>query len=133
MAVHTIHVPDWRYGQEMRTIIWDDVAGTATGTHSKLRHIQAVLAEPTPVDYSDFARRLYLKDPAHSPADFLWLLWTAYYPIWNEPLRSTLPPVFDGVEPTPMEPAKRAMRDKDGNILPYYEDGSFIGFDAPYS
>ena len=117
----------------MCTIIWDDVAGTATGTHSKLRHIQAVLAEPTPVDYSDFARRLYLKDPAHSPADFLWLLWTAYYPIWNEPLRSTLPPVFDGVEPTPMEPAKRAMRDKDGNILPYYEDGSFIGFDAPYS
>ncbi len=38
------------------------------------------------------------------------LLGLAFNGILYEPLRSTLPPVFDGVEFSPMEPAPRAMR-----------------------
>ena len=51
--------------------------------------------------------------PAHDPAGFLWLIGTAFNGILYEPLRAaaiTLPPVFDGVEPGPTEPAPRAAR-----------------------
>ena len=58
-------------------------------------------------------RVLYLHNPAHDPAGFLWLLEppsaassTSRY----APLRSTLPPVFDGVELSPTEPAPPAAR-----------------------
>ncbi len=68
------------------------------------------------------------KTPGHDPAEFLWLLVTSFFPILREPLRSTLPPVFDGVELSPMEP--RAERDADGNLTGYLENGQPIGFDT---
>ena len=67
-------------------------------------------ARPTPVNYSSDECVLYLHNPAHDPAGFLWLIGTAFNGILYEPLRSTLPPVFDGVEFSPMEPAPRAAR-----------------------
>ncbi len=44
---------------------------------------------------------LYPEDPGHDPAEFLWLLVISFFPILDEPRRSTLPPVFDGVELSP--------------------------------
>jgi len=63
--------------------------------------MQRTLAAPKPVNRSREGRVLYLDDPGHDPADFLRLLSAAFWPILQEPLRSTLPPVFDGVEPSP--------------------------------
>jgi len=133
MAIHTIMLPDRLYGREPRTVVWDDEAGTVEGTHSKVPGMQRTLAKPKPVDYSSDERLLYLKDPGHDPAEFLWLLGTAFWPILDEPLRSTLPPVFDGVELSPMEPAPRAERDADGNLTGRYEDGTLMGLGSYYS
>ncbi len=133
MAIHRINLPDMLYGREMRTVIWDDVAGTVAGTHSDVPDMQRDLALPTPLDCSSEGRVLYLHDPAHDPADFLWLLGLTFNGILYEPLRSTLPPIFDGVDLSPMEPAPRARRDGEDNITDRYEDGSIIGYDMPYS
>ncbi len=133
MAIHRINLPDMLYGREMRTVIWDDTAGTVEGTHSDVPGMQKTLARPTPVNCSSEGRELYLRDPAHDPTEFLWLLGFAFDGILYEPLRSTLPPVFDGVDLSPTEPAPRAQRDAQGNITDRYEDGSFIGYDMPYS
>ena len=67
----------------------------------------------------------YLHNPAHDPAEFLWLIGTSYWPILVEPLRSTLPPVFDGVElsPSQQNPRRAAARDADGNLTGYLENG----------
>ena len=45
-----------------------------------------------------------LRDPAHDPAEFLVLLYISHWPVWNSPLRETVPAAFDGVEPPPGEP-----------------------------
>ncbi|MBC6405782.1 MAG: hypothetical protein GDA41_08690 [Rhodospirillales bacterium] len=127
MAVHTVMLPDRLHGREPRPIVWDAAAGTVEGTHSHVPGMQAVLAQPKPIDYSSDERVLYLKDPGHDPAEFLWLLSTAFWPILDEPLRSSLPSVFDGVELSPMEPAPRALRDADGNLTGYLENGEPLG------
>ena len=102
MAKHTIMLPEWVAGDDLRSIVWDDEAGTVEGEHSRLDLIREILAEPTPYTVGSVASEVTLEDAAHSPADFLRVLG-----IWidsrvlEDPLRSTLPPVFDGVEPTP--------------------------------
>ena len=107
MAVHTIMLPDRMRGREPRSIVWDDEAGTVTGEHSGVPLMQKILAAPTPVDCSDVGLVLFLLDPAHDPADFWWLLYGAYWPVVEEPLRSTLPAVFRNTEPRPgKSPAK---------------------------
>ncbi len=113
----------------MRTVIRDDVAGTVEGTHSDVPGIRKTLERPTPVNCSSEGRVLYL----HDPAEFLWLIGFAFSGILYEPLRATLPPVFEGVDLSPMEPAPRARRDVEGNITDRYEDGSFLGYDRPHS
>ena len=110
MAVHTIMLPDRLYGDEPRSVIRDDVAGTVEGTHSDVPGMRRTLARPTPVNCSSDERVLYLHNPAHDPAEFLWLIGTAFSGILYAPLRSTLPPVFDGVELSPTEPAPPAAR-----------------------
>ena len=101
MAVHTIMLPDRMRGREPRSIVWDDEAGTVTGEHFDVPWMQRMLASPTPVDFSSEGRVLFLLDPAHDPADFWWLLYTAYWPVVEEPLRSTLPVVFRDTKPRP--------------------------------
>ena len=91
MAVHTIMLPDMLYGDEPRTVIRDDVAGTVEGTHSDVPGMRRTLARPTPVNYSSDECVLYLHNPAHDPAGFLWLIGTAFSGILYEPLRSTPP------------------------------------------
>ena len=114
MTVHTIMLPDMRHGDDPRSVIWDDEAGTVTGEHSRVPRMQDILAEPTPVVMGDVMGAVTLRDPGHDPADFLFLLGRAYWPVLEEPLRSSiLPPVFDGVEMTrikvhPLQPGEIA-------------------------
>ena len=102
MAKHTLMIPDIMVGRELRSIVWDDEAGTVEGDHSRLDRIRELLAEPTPYVIRDVAAYWTLDAPAHNPADFLALLSRHIdWRILEDPLRSTLPPVFDGVEATP--------------------------------
>ena len=120
MTVHTIMLPDMRQYDGPRSVIWDDEAGTVTGEHSRVSDMQRMLAATPPVEVVDGMRVVTLNDPGHDPADFLRLLWDAYWPVKNEPLRSTLPPVFNGVEMTPAPPYPPSV-DVDGNpILKVY-------------
>ncbi len=98
MAIHTIRMPDRLYGRDLRTIVWDDTAGTVEGDHSSVPGIAATLASPPPVDKSREGLVIFLDDPAHDPRDFLFMLADSYAAILDEPLRSTLPPVFDGIQ-----------------------------------
>ncbi len=111
MAVHTIMLPDRGWGREPRSVVWDDEAGTVTGEHSGVPWMQEILAKPTPVDLSDEGQQLFLLDPAHEAADFWWLLYFTFWPIYDEPLRSTLPEVFRDTEPRPGQPPPDADRD----------------------
>ena len=105
MTVHTIMLPEGHNGPT-RSIIWDDEAGTVTGEHSRVPWMQGILAEPTPVVMSDASGTATLRDPGHDPADFLLMLGLSYWPVLDEPLRSSLPPIFDGVEVTRIEAGK---------------------------
>ena len=114
MTVHTIMLPDMVRGDEPRSVVWDDEAGTVTGEHRDVPWMQGILAEPTPVVMGDVMGAATLRDPGHDPADFLFLLGRAYWPVLEEPLRSLiLPPVFSGVEMTrikvhPLQPGEVA-------------------------
>ena len=117
MTVHTIMLPDMRQYGGPRSVIWDDEAGTVTGEHSRVPWMQGMLAATPPVVMGDVMGIVTLNDPGHDPADFLVLLGRAYWPVLDEPLRSTLPPVFDGVEMTPMKHPPPHL-DADGNPVP---------------
>ena len=104
MAKHEIRIPDWRRGQELRTIVWDDEAGAVEGDHSQIEWIDRVLAAPKPVTVGDSGRVWALSDPGRDPAEFLVLIRDIHWPALAAPLRDTLPPVFDGVEMARGEP-----------------------------
>ena len=114
MAVHTIMLPDMLYGDEPRSVIRDDVAGTVEGTYSDVPVMRRTLARPTPVNGSSDERVLYLHNPAHDPAGFLWLIGTAFSGILYEPLRAAAIHPAAGLRwrraPGPTEPAPRAAR-----------------------
>ena len=98
MARHIITIPDRMFGRELRTIIWDDEAGTVEGDHFDIKNFQRVFDAPKPVTVGSQGNEWHLHDPAHNPAEFLTYLGVIFWPALREPLRSTLPPVFDGVE-----------------------------------
>ncbi len=113
MAVHTIRIPDY---SELRVIVWDDEAGTVVGDHSGVEFLRQVFAAKKPVTVGDPGWMYDLVDPAHSPSEFLAALWAVYARVVDEPLRSTLPPVFDGVE-LPAGIRGDFLYDEDGNEL----------------
>ena len=96
MAKHIIRIPDRLRGRELRTIEWDDEAGTVSGDHSEIDDIRRVFAASKPVTVGQGAV-WDLRDPAHDPAEFLVLIEQAFWPALDPPLRETLPAVFDGV------------------------------------
>ena len=99
MARHTITIPDRMFGRERRAIIRDGKAGTVEGDHLDTRNFQRVLDAPKPVTVViDGGGLWHLKAPAHNPAEFLTCLAVCFWPARDEPLRSTLPTVFDGVQ-----------------------------------
>ena len=116
MTVHTIVMPDAAHGEEPRRIVWDDEAGTVEGEHDEVPYIQRVIAAPKPVEVGGPGEIWHLRDPGHDPAEFLVLLSLAYWPILREPLRSTLPPVFDGVEVPEGEPGEE-LYDENGDLM----------------
>ena len=116
MAVHSIMIPDWLRGDELRSVVWDDEAGTITGTHNRVADIQRIFDAPKPVTIGDPGGTWDLTDPAHNPREFLTMLGDLFRPSLREPLRSTLPAVFDGLEPLEADP---------GEIL-YNADGSAL-------
>lgn len=115
MAIHTIMLPDMTKGREPRSIVWDDEAGTVEGDHFDVRYLKRVLAAPKPVTVGA-GHIWHLRDPGHDPSEFYLLLCLAYWPIEKEPLRSTLPPVFDGVEAPEGEPGEE-LYDEHGNLM----------------
>ena len=118
MTVHTIMLPDYMYGREPRSVVWDDQAGTVAGSHSDVPWMRQVLAAPTPYNLSDEGRILFLEDPAHDPRDFLWLLNAAYWPVIDEPLHSTLPPVLRDAELRPARaPDPVYVSDEHGDLI----------------
>ena len=117
MTIHTIMLPDMVHYDEPRSVIWDDEAGTVTGEHSSMPGMQWTLAATPPIVMDDVMGTLTLHDPGHDPADFLALLANAYWPVMDEPLRSTLPPIFDGVVLTTWTYPPPEF-DADGNLVP---------------
>ena len=115
MAIHTIMLPDDAHGEVPRRIVWDDEAGTVEGEHFAVHNLKRVLAAPKPVTVGT-GHIWHLHDPGHDPAEFYQLLCLAYWPIEKEPLRSTLPPVFDGVDPPEGEPGEE-LYDEHGNLM----------------
>ena len=98
MAKHTLMIPDIMVGRDLRSIVWDDEAGTVEGEHSRLYRLREALARPTPLILHNIAASWTLAAPAHDPADFLALLGRIIdWSVLGDPLRSTLPPVFDSV------------------------------------
>ena len=116
MGRHVITIPDMRYGDGLRTIVWDNGAGTVGGTHSRIGDFRREFDAPKPVTVGDPGLARDLTDPARDPAQFLVLLWTTWNGIRDEPLCSTLPPIFDGVGFPPGGEGE-ILYDGDGNIL----------------
>ena len=116
MPVHTIVMPDIVRRRQPRRIVWDDEAGTVEGNHFAVHYLRRVIGAPKPVTVGGPGRLWDLRDPGHDPAEFLVLLGISYNPIGEEPLRSTLPPVFDGVEVPEGEPGEE-LYDENGNLM----------------
>ena len=117
MTVHRIMLPDWARDDATRAVVWDDEAGTVEGDHIEVPWMQRVLADPKrPVEVGTTGYYWDLHDPGRRPDEFLVLLYIAHWPILREPLRSTLPPVFDGVRMAPSEKAE-VLTDARGNPL----------------
>ena len=105
MSVHTIRLPVGMR-EEMRdelfSIIWDDEAGKVDGDHPLVPEIRRVLETAKPVTVGTVGGTWDLDDPGRDPVEMLTLLRNLYWPAVVGPLRSTLPPVFDGLAvPTP--------------------------------
>ena len=98
MTVHTTQLPDMRYGDEPRTILWDDEAATVEGDHSNIGGMQAMI-DDAPTEIVNETCTIPLKDPGRDPREFWRLLITVFYPVADEPLRSTMPTVLRDVEP----------------------------------
>ena len=101
MALHVIRIPDVSQGRELRSIVWDDEAGTVEGDHVEVDSFRRVFAADKPVTVRQMGLAWNLDDPAHDPAQFLAVLWSVYAAALYEPLRSMLPTVFDGVDLPP--------------------------------
>ncbi len=108
MTMHAIRMPDRMRGRELRTIRWDDEAGTVDGDHWHVPWLQELLARKPPVLLGSVPGALVLHDPGRDPRDFLALLGVVYWPILAEPDpdgrtpgdRHRLPPALRRVEPT---------------------------------
>ena len=95
---HAIKMQDVMRGREVRTIVWDDEAGTVDGDHWDVQWLQSMLDRPAPVRLTDVAIHVTLRDPAHSTPDFLALL---FGPTRGPVPDPELPDSLAGVEPTP--------------------------------
>ena len=100
MTVHIIEMPDWMRGRELRTVVWDDEAGTVSGDHSDVPWLLEMIGKPTPWIFPQPDSTVQLRNPAHDPAEFVFLLGRAYWPILD-PARDLhrLPSALRDAEP----------------------------------
>ncbi len=116
MARHTLMVPDRSRGRELRSIIWDNEKGTVEGYHSDVPYFKEAFVAPKPFISGGPSPIYALDDPAHDPRDFWVLLIDVYWPMMDEPLRSTLPEILRNTEPRQPEP--NGPDDPDPDNLP---------------
>lgn len=98
---HEITIPDAFKGDEPATIVWDDVEGTVSGSHSAVRELRDVFRQGSLV-LCGAPGSCVMRDPAHRPEDFVralqWMPGASMRVVLEdlpEPLRS--------VEPTPWD------------------------------
>ena len=91
-------LPDHVHGGELRSIVRDDEVGTVSGDHCGVvdGDFRNILDRSKPMDVGGPRGYRKLLDPAHDPAGFLIIFYPFNDRILDEPLRSTLSPVFDG-------------------------------------
>lgn len=116
MAIHTITMPDRKHGREPRTIIWDDEVGAIRGDHSLIPELRRVFGADKPVTVGDPGGTWDLVDPAHDATEFLTLVGDLYWPVLHEPLRSSLPAVFDGITVPRPDPGE-ILYNPDGSVM----------------
>lgn len=103
MAVQIIRIPDRMRGRGLRSVLWDAEPGTVDGDHDQVEFVRQTLAADNPVTVGDQGGTWDLADLGHDPVEFLTPLGIAHWPAIEEPLRSRLPAVFDGIEVPPTE------------------------------
>ena len=117
MAVHVIILPDGMRSDELRTIIWDEAAGTVAGTHFRVPDCCPSFDTPQGWFASGIRARTWdLHDPVYKPPEFPTSLGELYWPVLEELLRSTLPLIFDRVETLPGDPGE-ILHDMHRDIL----------------
>ncbi len=116
MATHEIRLPDRVRDRELRTISWDDEAGTVSGDHFKVEYLRDILAAPKPVTVGGVGATWDLEDPGHRPEEFLVLLYMVWWPVLNPEYRNTLPAIFDDIPFPAGEPAEE-LYDEHGNLM----------------
>ncbi len=106
-------------GRELRSIVRDDEAVTVSGDHYRVvdGDIQRILDRPKPMEVGGPWGYWNLDDPAHDPAEFLVLLFQFCNGIRRDHLRSTLPPVFDGIELRSPDFGSDLLYDGQGNLI----------------
>ena len=118
MANHEIIIPDRVRGRELRSIVWDDEAGTVDGDHFSVAWLREVFEAPKPFTVGDAGRTWDLNDPAHDPAEMLVLLYLVFWPALDDPLRGSLPSVFDGLDMPRGDPGERLYGvDANGDLV----------------
>ena len=117
MGLHTITLPDPMHGREARTILWDDEAGTVSGNHSGIATLQRYISAPKPVTVGDPGGTWDLSDPGHDPTEMLIALYMIWWPALDEPLRSTLPAIFDGLGLPDWESREILYIEVDGELV----------------
>ena len=96
--VHEIQYPDWSRGGELRSIVWDDEAGTVRGDHQFVPALEHSFKEKLIATIQGVT---HLNDPAHDPRDFLALLYGDRIED-----RGILPDSLKDVTPTPLTVGK---------------------------
>ena len=105
MTVHTIQLPDWRNGADgaLRTLVWDDEAGTVSGDYSRVDDIREFFSRPERWTAGDAPGILQLKDPRHIPEDFKGMIEDVFFR-GPDLSRIVWPPTLVDVMPTPLDP-----------------------------
>lgn len=94
---HTIQYPNWKYGEELSTIVWDDEAGTVEGDHPHVPDLQWICERDGPYVISRQWGVLHLADVAHNPQHFISALSDPFD--GEVPTNAVLPDALKGIEP----------------------------------
>ena len=105
MTAHTIQLPDRRNGANgaLRTLVWDDEAGTVSGDYSRVDDIREFFRRPERWTAGDAKGVRQFKDPRHIPEDFKGMI-VAVFAIAPDLPHIVWPPILADVTSTPLDP-----------------------------